>query len=196
MIAADRVALVLLAAGASHRFGVADKLAAPFRGRPLAHHAADTLAGMPFAGRFVVVGAGPSPLADRGFTLIANPAPEAGQSRSIALGVAAARAAGARAVLIALADMPLVTTGHVQRLLMRHEGDRSIVASGDGARRAPPALFGRAHFDALCHLDGDGGMRALLAGATIVPVTPGELADVDTPADLAALQRVLGDRLG
>jgi molybdenum cofactor cytidylyltransferase len=195
MIRPDRVALVLLAAGLSHRFGTEDKLAAPFRGRPLAHHAADTLAGIAFAERFVVVGAGPSVLAGRGFTLIANPVPEVGQSRSVALGVEAARAAGARAVLIALADMPLVTIGHIRRLLMRYEDAHSIVASGDGARRAPPALFGRAHFDALCDLEGDGGARALLARAAIVPVTPGELADIDTPTDLAGLQRDQGDRL-
>jgi molybdenum cofactor cytidylyltransferase len=36
-------------------------------------------------------------------------------------------------------------------------------------------------------LTGDAGARALLAGATSIEAAPGELADIDTPEDLAAL---------
>src|SRR3546814_4255821 len=54
MIEPEAVALILLAAGRSTRFGVADKLAAPLHGRPLVQHAANTLSPIPF-GRHIAV---------------------------------------------------------------------------------------------------------------------------------------------
>src|SRR3546814_17898790 len=54
MIEPEAVALILLAAGRSPRFGVADKLAAPLHGRPLVQHAATTLSPLTF-GRHIAV---------------------------------------------------------------------------------------------------------------------------------------------
>ena len=54
MLRPETTALVLLAAGQSRRFG-GDKLGAPLLGKPLALHAADALAAIPFATRIAVV---------------------------------------------------------------------------------------------------------------------------------------------
>src|SRR3546814_20377947 len=54
MIEPEAVALILLAAGRSTRFGVADKLAAPLHGRQPVQHAANTLTPIPF-GRHTAV---------------------------------------------------------------------------------------------------------------------------------------------
>jgi molybdenum cofactor cytidylyltransferase len=181
------IAAVLLAAGRSTRFGTADKLAAPLGDKPLGHHAAGTLATLPLAARFVVCR--PGPHAWPGFERIVNARPEAGLAHSIALGIAAARRGGAEAVLVALADMPFVTAAHLARLLDRHDGPDTLVASSDGHHRMPPALFGARWFDALEELTGDRGARALLDRAKEVVASPEELRDIDTTEDLRRILR-------
>jgi molybdenum cofactor cytidylyltransferase len=183
------VAVVLLAAGRSTRFGAADKLTIDLQGLPLAHHAIRALTPLPLALRFVV--AGPVARNWPGFERVLNDRPETGMSHSIAIGVAAARSAGADAVLIALADMPFVTTEHFQRLLAGRRGPGSIVASSDGTRRMPPALFGADWFAELEQLSGDQGARALLDRAELVTTTSKTLLDVDRPEDLAVAQALL-----
>jgi molybdenum cofactor cytidylyltransferase len=187
MIRAERVAAVLLAAGRSTRFGEADKLSTLLDGVPLGLHAARTLAGLPFGRLIAVTGAGSPDYAAHGFAVVHNPAPEEGLSGSLRLGIAAAGAAGdADAVLVALADMPLVEHAHLERLLERFAGDGSIVASL-GTTRSPPALFGRDWFKRLAALDGDRGAGAYLREADLVSCDPRMLTDIDTLADLARL---------
>jgi molybdenum cofactor cytidylyltransferase len=188
---AEDCALVLLAAGLGRRFG-GDKLLADLHGRPVGLHAAETLAALPFATRIAVTGAGGPDYAAYGYHVVRNPAPDQGQAGSLRLGVRAARAAGALAVLVALADMPCVTAGHLRRLLDAGGCDAALVASTDGARRTPPALFGRAWFDRLEGLEGDQGARTLLADAVAVTAHARDLVDVDTPAALRALSYSMG----
>jgi molybdenum cofactor cytidylyltransferase len=183
------IAAVLLAAGRSTRFGAADKLAAPLAGVPLRLHAARALVPLPLAARFVVTG--PAILDWPGFEVVANDRPEAGMAHSIALGLAAARRRGADAILIVLADMPFVPTDHFRRLLAGHSGPRSIVASSDGKRRMPPAVFGADWFVELERLSGDQGARALLDRAALVTIRPETLLDVDRPDDLVAAQALI-----
>ena len=182
------IAVVLLAAGRGARFGGA-KLGADLGGRSLALHAAAMLAGLPFAQRLAVVRDDTPDLAPLGWTALPLDPPHAPQSRSLAIGVAAARAAGARGVLIALADMPLVPAGHVAALVAAFDGDR--IASSAGGQHMPPALFGAMHFDALMALSGDRGAGALLAGAPCLPLPPGAELDVDRPEDLARAAALL-----
>ncbi|MGJ3648670.1 nucleotidyltransferase family protein [Sphingomonas sp. GlSt437] len=188
MIAADKTVLVLLAAGRSTRFGSADKLEATWRGKPLALHAVQALKAVPFAHRVAIVSDTTVDFSGQGFEVIVNPDPDEGLARSLRLGVAAARDVGAAAMLVALADMPRITTEHVQRVLDGAEGAMSIVASSDGAHVKPPALFGAGHFTALAAMTGDAGGRTLLADATRVAADPDELMDIDTIEDLERLR--------
>jgi molybdenum cofactor cytidylyltransferase len=191
MLRPETTALVLLAAGQARRFG-GDKLTTMLRGKPLVLHAVAALAAVPFATRVAVVSGTQLDLAGEGFDVVHNPNPAAGQGPSLHLGVTAARAAGAKAVLIALADMPCVTAAHVRRLFDTAEGADAVVASSSGERPMPPALFGAAQFEALLSLDGDVGARALIRSGRQVLADPAELVDIDTREDLAALEARLG----
>lgn len=190
MIGAERVALVLLAAGQSSRFGADDKLAEPLHDLPLGLHAASMAASLPFAVRIAVTGASPPDFTAYGFATIANSDPGAGQGHSIALGVQAARALGVDAIMVVLADMPFVTAAHITALLDGLDADHTVVASTSGDWSGPPALFGAIHFDSLARLSGDNGPRHLIRTAKLVSASPAVLADIDTRQDLqSALSR-------
>lgn len=187
MIEAKRVALVLLAAGRSRRFGDRDKLMAPYLGRPLGMHVVVALEAVPFCDRIAVVSETTLDLSACGYRIVHNDDPAAGLGRSLRLGVEAACAGQAEAVLIALADMPRVTATHIYRLLDRAEGPDAIVASSDGVDPRPPALFGCDHFEILRQSEGDIGARELVRHGHHVVTSPAELTDIDTPEELAAL---------
>lgn len=190
MVAPDAIAVLLLAAGGSTRFGPRDKLAEPLDGLPLGLHAARTLARLPFVARIAVTRRDGPDFRSEGFEPVVNPDPALGQSGSIRIGLARARIHRPRALLIALADMPFITVAHIVALAGRFDAEHPVVASTDGRRPSPPVLFDSSLFAALDALTGDAGARAWLRSATLVAAAPGELADIDTPEDWrSALQR-------
>ncbi|MGN6374142.1 MAG: nucleotidyltransferase family protein [Sphingomonas sp.] len=191
MIKAEETVLILLAAGGSLRFGDANKLEVDFLGQPLAFHVTTALEGVPFKRRVAVVSDTCLDFASRGYDVIANDQVEHGLSRSVRFGIEAARQSEPRAVLIALADMPRVTATHVYRLLDYADGADTILASSDGERPRPPALFGSAHFDWLTTLTGDSGAREMIMKAHHVIAADNELIDVDTPDDLERLRQLV-----
>jgi molybdenum cofactor cytidylyltransferase len=191
MIKADDTVLILLAAGGSKRFGPLDKLEQEYLGHPLAYHVVTALEGVPFKRRIAVVSGTSLDFAARGFDVVENPHRSEGLSSSVTLGIEAARACGPEAVLIALADMPRVTATHVYRLLDYADGADTILASSDGERPRPPALFGRNHFDWLVKLTGDKGAREMILKAHHVIAAAHELMDIDTPEDLERLRAMV-----
>lgn len=175
---------VVLAAGASRRFGADDKLCAEFDGKPVLRHVLDGLATLGLGEILVVTRA---PL--EGVAHIVNPHPEDGMGRSLALGIAALKPC--EATFIVLADMPLVMPGLYHEMATALPGHDIVVPVHDG-QNGHPALFASACFDDLRRLSGDHGARDLVrsgcyrvrrieAGAFI-------LADIDTPEDLARLK--------
>lgn len=180
--------LVLLAAGRSLRFGEQDKLAADFLGQPLAMHVVTALADAAFLGRVAITSGTSLDFAARGYRVIANPAPDKGLSGSVRLGVAAAQAAGAEAMLVVLADMPRVTLAHVLRLLDACHGADAVIASSDGVRACPPAVFAAGRFSTLAEATGDEGGRAMIRTGSHIITNPEELIDIDTREDLARLR--------
>lgn len=191
MLAPERTALVLLAAGHSRRFD-GDKLTEPFLDQPLAFHVVTALENIPFLTRIAVVSDTGLDFAARGYRVVENPDPSLGQARSLCHGVSAARDAGAEAVLVALADMPRVTAAHIYRLFDAADGADTIVASSDGVQPRPPALFGGKLFDTLLDLEGDEGARQLILRGHHVVTSPAELVDVDTRQDLDELRQLYG----
>ena len=192
MIEAERVALILLAAGRSRRFNDGDKLAESFLDKPLAFHVVTALEAIPFLARIAVVSDTTLDFAEKGYRVVENPDPSLGQARSLCHGVNLAEELGAEAVLVALADMPRVTAAHIQRLFDAYDGADAVVASSDGTQPMPPGLFGKDRFAELLALDGDQGARDLIRGGRHVITSPAELVDVDTQEDLHELRALYG----
>jgi molybdenum cofactor cytidylyltransferase len=173
---------LLLAAGASRRFGPDDKLLASYRGRPLVGYAADAMRGAQLDRRIAVISsAGVARYLD-GFQLIQIPQGE--QSDSLRAGLAAA--GGAHRLLIALGDMPMVTSAHLMAVLDLTTDDR-IAASHDGTTALPPACFPAKKIVQLKMLKGDQGAGRLLRdlSSDALVYAPELLGDIDTADQLA-----------
>ena len=177
--------VAVLAAGRATRFG-GGKLDADCAGRPLGRWALDAVAAAGLPAGMIVTGPNGAPWAV-GWQKISNPRPEEGLGTSLALAAHAALAMDAPALLVLLADMPLVDPAHLRRL----------AASAPAATRHPdgrpgvPALLDRALIEQAARLTGDRGAGPLLAHAPLLDAPPGTLADVDTPEDMAEAVRML-----
>ena len=192
MLTVEDTVLVLLAAGRSERFGdISSKLEEEFLGRPLGLHVAVALEALPFRERIAVTGRAQLDYEGHGYRVLPNPDPAGGMASSVRIGIECAKARGAAAVLIALADMPRVTAAHVLRLFDAARNGDTVVASSDGHEPCPPALFGAERFDFLLSLEGDSGARDLVRAGRHVVTSPAELIDVDTPEELEKLRAMV-----
>ncbi len=101
------------------------------------------------------------------------------------------------AVLVTLADQPLVDAAALRRLIAAFDGERRIVASSYDDTMGVPAVFAREHVDALVRLTGDAGagswLRSRANEVTLVPLDVAAL-DIDTHADAATLASTFLDR--
>jgi molybdenum cofactor cytidylyltransferase len=186
------IAGIVLAAGASRRFG-SQKLLAPLGGVPLARRSVEALLGARLDEVIVVLGSDASAVgaALHGLPvrLVTNPAYAAGMSTSLRAGLDALSAATS-AVVIALGDQPGAGADVVDRLVERYRaGTAAIIAPlYRGAARGNPVLFDRSVFDELRAVTGDEGGRSVVArdAARVALVEiEGEMPrDVDVPGDL------------
>jgi CTP:molybdopterin cytidylyltransferase MocA len=183
---------VLLAAGAGTRLGGdVPKPLVPFRGRPLLEW---PLAALRDGGaERVLVVTGAARFAVPGAEVVHCAGWAEGVTASLRAGLAAAAAGGAEAVVIALADQPLLDARAVARVLAARAPVQAdaVRATYDGTPNHPTVLES-ALFGAVARLRGDTGARPLLADpATRVKLVAcdglGSPADADTPAALAAL---------
>ncbi len=195
MSLADSQPLVaVLAAGLASRFG-GGKLNALCAGKPLGQWALDAVeaAGLP-PGVIVVGPDAPHFAAAAGdWSLCVNAAPEEGLGHTVAIAAQEARSRN-RSLLILLADMPLVTSDHIQRLV--RSGGAAATRYPDG-RVGVPAFIPASEVAALMRLDGAGGAAALLGANDalhVVEADPQILLDVDRPADLAIAEKLLKAR--
>ena len=97
----------------------------------------------------------------------------------------------AAAVIIMLADQPLVTAAHIGQIIEKWGNDPdAIVATRYSGVDGPPVLFGHSYFAELCELEGDAGARQVLQAhqyaVRTVEFAPAAI-DIDTPDDLKAL---------
>lgn len=187
------IAGILLAAGASRRYG-SDKLLASLDGKPVVRWSAEAL--LPAVDALVVV-TGANAAAIRGalaglpVRLVTNAQAADGMGTSIAAGVASLTA-DVEAALIALGDQPRPSARAVEAVRQRFaRGGASIVAPRFRGVPGHPVLFARAIFPELRALRGDQGARAIVerapARVAIVGVDEAPPADVDVPADLGRM---------
>ena len=183
---------VVLAAGASRRFG-SQKLLAAVRGVPLVRRSVESLLTTSLEELVVVVGSNAlavgSALAGVPVRLVTNTAYAAGASTSLRAGLDALRPA-TTAVLVALADQPDVGPDIVEPLLARYRAERSQIVAPvyRGGIRGNPVLFDRALFDELRAVTGDEGGRSVIAKdparVALVEFAQEMPRDVDFPRDI------------
>lgn len=197
----SRVGAVVLAAGAGTRFG-GSKLRASLEGRPVLAHVLEAVRVVTPGCTVVVLGDDTHRLEHaidwRDEVRVRNPNPGEGLSSSLRIGLAECqrRLPDLVGVLVVLGDQPR-TSPAVMRALAEAvptaltQGAWAVVPAYAAGGGGNPVLVLPDGLARVPELRGDRGLGALLAAdrrrSFRVPV-PGTNPDIDTPADLAALE--------
>lgn len=191
---------LILAGGAGRRFGgdgAGGKLLADLGGAPVIRRVADAVVSVGFAEVISITGAGDADIrrALAGADLFISHAPDwaEGMAASLRTGVAAL-SPKAEGVCIFLGDMPLVPVRLCAALTQAAERTGYAARPRFGGKPGHPVAFARAAFADLAKLEGDQGATTLLnqrPGDVAYCDTDdsGAVADIDSPADLAAAVR-------
>lgn len=193
-MAPERIVAVVLAAGAGRRFGGRKQLA-PLRGRPLLEHALAAAAAGPGAATVLVLGAEAAEIEAGielgGATAVRCRDWERGQGASLRAGLAAL-GPEVTAALVTLGDEPFVSPAASERLLAARRPELAALRASYSGRPGHPVLIERRLFEPLAAAP-DATPAAVLREAGVEPVECGDLgdpADVDTPEQLMALERL------
>lgn len=196
-----KIGAVVLAAGASTRFG-SPKALARLDGRPILEHVLDVIHEAGIEDIVVVLGHAADEIEEQVSWLderiVRNPDPRfLSSSIQVGLDAAAEFDPPVDAAVIVLGDQPRTRSGVIRALVAAaRTSDRAVVApryaEGGGAN---PLLLREDAFNLADEATGDRGLGPLLAErpdlVTWVDV-PGGNPDIDTPADLAALEAGAG----
>jgi len=185
-------AMILLAAGASARFGQQDKLLSPAGGMPLIRRVALALrGGLPDSALIVVVRPQTShalqdALRDLGCDYVDNAAADEGIASSIRVGLSAV-SAEAPGALIAQGDMPNLSADLIARLaatFAESHGHCLVHPVSPSGRQGNPVIWPRDLFCPLMTLAGDQGAKPLLTRyldrTKTITVAEQALTDLDT----------------
>lgn len=201
MPAEPTIGAVVLAAGASRRFGEANKLLAKIGGRALIAHVLSILADAGVAQMVVVTGWDADGISNavRGHDvrLVHNAGWDAGMGGSVGVGIATLDPAMSGALIVP-GDMPLLTAGLVATLIeaFAREGQQRVVyptTSAGGQRN--PVLWPRRFFAALQTLEPSEGAKPLLKQLpasdrlALAVDDEGVFLDIDTQAELDKARR-------
>jgi molybdenum cofactor cytidylyltransferase len=192
-----RIGAVILAAGASTRFG-SPKALAELDGRPILEHVLDAVREAGIDDVVVVLGHAADEIEDGiewlDERIVRNPDPrDLSSSLQIGLDTIADTEPAVQAALLVLGDQPRTRPAVIRALIAGLRTSTLSVmapryAEGGGAN---PILLRREAFDLVDETSGDRGLGPLLEArpelVLEVPV-PGANPDIDTPADLEAIQ--------
>lgn len=215
------VAVLILAAGRSERFGKATKQLAKLDGRPLVAHAVCTAQAVHPDRIAIVVGhdhmavaraaaegsartastdgaavAAAATSADcdaqAGIEVVVNEAYASGQASSLRAGVA--HLADVDVIVVLLADQPGIDAAVVANVADKVRAGAPVARARYHDGPGHPVAFGRQTFADLAQLTGDQGARQVLRNLDVVFVDVDANAppDVDEPADLERLHRLDG----
>lgn len=192
------VTIILLAAGTSSRTASQGfhKLLAEFEGLPLLRKMARVAKSSKASAVVVVLGHQHEALAaaldDLDVTVTINENYASGMASSIAQGFATDQAKNTDGVMVMLADMPEISTSHLDRMIdVFHEaGGKSVVRAVCGETPGNPVIMPRSLYGSVLQLKGDSGARRLIETSRL-PIIGVELGlaaqnDVDTPEAIAA----------
>ncbi|MEW6241035.1 MAG: selenium cofactor biosynthesis protein YqeC [Chloroflexota bacterium] len=200
----EHVAGIILAAGASERFGQPKQLL-DWRGQPFVRAVAKTALDAGLDPVIVVTGAGAdvveAALRDLPVTIVRNEGWQEGQASSIRAGIRALtpsplsrreRGWGEGGALFLLADQPHIPVNVIQALVEHHTRELYPIVAPlvMMEQRANPVLFDRVTFPDLLTLTGDVGGRALFSKYPVEYLPWHDdrlLLDVDKPEDYQRL---------
>ena len=192
----SQVGLILLAAGESRRMGTPKQLLS-YQGSSLICHAVNEAIASDCNPIVVVLGANSDRIApelDKLPVHIAlNSQWQRGMSSSMATGIKALLEIGSsfEAIIIALADQPLITAKMYARLVERYQRHRlKAVASTYNNTIGVPALFDRALLPKLLMLNHQGGAKQILnkySDRAFNLDLPEAAIDIDTASDYQRL---------
>lgn len=190
---AGRVAGLVLAAGAARRFGSPKQLAL-LGGRPLLEHALATITAAGLDRVVVVLGSHADQVLAgvdlQGAEAVRSERWSEGQAASLACGLEYLTGGRTDAVVVALGDQPGLSPAAIARVLAARGQAPAVRATYAGAP-GHPVVIEAALFPALRAVTGEAGAREVLRAAGVRAVACDDLgggADVDTPAQLAALR--------
>ena len=187
------VAGLLLAAGESRRMGTGNKMLAEFEGAAMVVRAVRNLVESRVDPVIVVLGHDPGPVVEAigsaPVRFVYNPEFPNGMSTSLRAGLQALPDS-ATGVVVALGDMPLVTSEDIDALIDVFDSDdeAGVCIPTHKGKRGNPVLWSRRYFPQLEELRGDTGARDLLQALRPREVprdNSGILVDFDTPESLA-----------
>jgi nicotine blue oxidoreductase len=189
-----RVAGILLAAGEGSRLG-RPKALVELGGRTLAERGVTLL--REGGADPVLIVAGAAPITATQAHTVYNPAWRTGMGSSLAAGLRALGDSGSDrgAVVVALADQPLVGAEAVRRLIAAYRDGASVAVAAYAGKPRNPVLIAREHWAAVIELAvGDTGARPFLRAHPEM-VTLVECGDTGSPDDIDTaedLKRVRG----
>ena len=162
------IAAIVPAAGMSTRMG-RNKLLLAFRDKPLIARAVDTLLESEVDQVVVVLGHEAdkvkAELQGRQVTIVENPNYGQGMSTSIRVGLGAV-SSGARAIMIYLADQPLLEPEDVNRLTRAfakaREHNKSIVVPFFRGQRGNPVILDASYKEAILDVVGEAGCKRVI----------------------------------
>lgn len=194
-----KVSAIILAAGSSSRFEDGHKLLVEIGGMPIVRHVCSALAKSKIDDIVLVVSEGGGAVASAAGTgrwrVVENPNAHEGMSTSLRIGLQSIDS-NADGLLVALGDMPGITSGLVDTLLSafnRCQGRAIAFPISPDGRRGHPIIWPKALFFQLLTVTGDSGGKTILADHKNLwhPVPcegAGAFADIDTRADLEAFR--------
>jgi molybdenum cofactor cytidylyltransferase len=193
------IAAIVPAAGMSTRMG-RNKLLLPFEGKPLIARAVDTLLESEVDEVVVVLGYEADKVKEKlqgkQVTIVENPNYDQGIGTSIRVGLGAV-SSGATAIMIYLADQPLLEPEDVNRLIRAFaeasEHNKSIVVPFFRGQRGNPVILDVSHKKAILEVVGEVGCKRVIKSnpdkvLVVEMETDHVVRDVDRREDYEGLQ--------
>lgn len=195
----EKIVILILAAGPSHRFGKPKQLL-EYKGKTIIENAIDSAVHSNVGPVIVVTGANYAKVEkvikkDPAVKVVHNTSWTKGMSSSIQKGLNSARKSfpNLYGILILLCDQPLITSDYIVDMVRSHYSyGKKIIASGYGGSYGVPVFFHKTVFGYLDKIKNSEGAKSVISNLKqdvhVIPNPDAEF-DVDTPESYKLLLR-------